>query len=256
LKEHLVAVLVGSVVLFEGGSCFGQKPKERATLTGHTKGVTSVAFSPNGELLASGSADDTVNLWDVATGKARATLYGHTETVYSVAFSPDNRIVASASLDNTIKLWDVAAAAFLFNAIRVPQNVQNVQLANMDLKRLQAAIHAYWEKTATFPAPLEKLCEKRPDGGPALVEKSGLVDPWGNPYSFEFAQNGRVSIYSDGPPGENKRISVWLRLSQMKKASGVGSLLKITLGAVSVVGRGDIGWIRCPSLALGEKARG
>jgi len=68
----------------------------------------SVAFSPDGGLLASGSLDNTVKLWDVATGALARTLAGHINSVASVAFSPDGRRLASGSVDNTVKLWDVA----------------------------------------------------------------------------------------------------------------------------------------------------
>jgi WD40 repeat protein len=70
--------------------------------------VESVAFSPDGRLLASGSWDNTIKLWDVATGREVRTLTGHTDTVNSVAFSPDGRLLASGSYDNTIKLWDIS----------------------------------------------------------------------------------------------------------------------------------------------------
>ena len=77
-----------------------------ATLKGHTHVVDSVAFSPNGKLLASGAADRTVKLWDVASQQNIATL-PHTHVVLSVAFSPNGKLLASGALDNTVKLWDV-----------------------------------------------------------------------------------------------------------------------------------------------------
>jgi WD40 repeat protein len=60
-------------------------------------------------LLASGSEDKTVKLWDVASGRELRTLCGHSSFVLSVAFSPDGRILASGSWDGTVKLWDVAS---------------------------------------------------------------------------------------------------------------------------------------------------
>src|SRR5262249_53240542 len=82
--------------------------KVQATLKGHKNAVSSVAFSPDGKTLASGSGDKTIKLWDVATGKEMASLKGHTGYVFSVAFSPDGKTLASASGDKTVKLWDVA----------------------------------------------------------------------------------------------------------------------------------------------------
>ena len=77
-------------------------------LSGHTSGVTSVAFSPDGNTLASGSWDDTIRIWDVATGSHKEPLRGNRYIVYSVAFSPDGNTLASASGDTNIRLWDVA----------------------------------------------------------------------------------------------------------------------------------------------------
>ncbi len=79
-----------------------------ATLTGHTNRVNSVAFSPDGTTLASGSNDRTVRLWNVATQREITTLTGHTDWVNSMAFSPDGKILASGSDDQTVRLWDVA----------------------------------------------------------------------------------------------------------------------------------------------------
>lgn len=75
--------------------------------TGHSWSVKSVAFSPDGRTLASGSHDHTIKIWDVQSGSEIRTLLGHSDDVFSVSFSPDRKTLASGSADQTIKLWNV-----------------------------------------------------------------------------------------------------------------------------------------------------
>src|SRR2546425_10392797 len=83
--------------------------------TGHAKRVDGIAFSPDGRLLASGSADNTIKLWDTASKREVRTLTGHTGWIKAVAFRPDGQWLASGAIDGNIKFWDVATGKELRN---------------------------------------------------------------------------------------------------------------------------------------------
>ncbi|NEP39779.1 MAG: tetratricopeptide repeat protein [Okeania sp. SIO2G4] len=74
----------------------------------HSEGVSCLAISPDGQILASGSYDDTIKLWQLSTGEEISTFTGHSDDVESVAFNPNGEILASGSYDHTIKLWQLS----------------------------------------------------------------------------------------------------------------------------------------------------
>ena len=96
-------VATGTSTAILEGHLFPLTPGEK-----YLGGEIPVAFSSDGTILACGGPDNTVKLWEVATGTNALTLYGHTDRVYTVAFSPDGTMLASGGSDNTVKLWEVA----------------------------------------------------------------------------------------------------------------------------------------------------
>jgi WD40 repeat protein/predicted Ser/Thr protein kinase len=91
---------------FENRPCYSLL----STLSGHAWAVLTVAFSPDGQILATGSDDNTIKLWEVNTGQLICTLVGHSWSVVAVAFTADGETLLSASCDKTVKLWRVSTA--------------------------------------------------------------------------------------------------------------------------------------------------
>jgi WD40 repeat protein len=133
------------------------------TIDGNSN-VASVAFSPDGRTLASGSFQKPITLWDVATGQQIRTMEGQTATTTSVAFSPDGRTLASGSWDHTIKLFDVATGHMLVTLQTNTGIVESVALSrdgrtlasgsSLDVKSSSAPSQSELKSMESQPAAL------------------------------------------------------------------------------------------------------
>jgi WD40 repeat protein len=110
--KDLKVETIGQVVFWDTAT-----GREVGRIKGHGKGVTDVAFSRDGKLLASSGTDNTIKIWDVATGSELRTLVGHTANIESMDFSPDGRLLASVGDDGSTFLWDTNTGEHLLTLI-------------------------------------------------------------------------------------------------------------------------------------------
>ncbi|MFQ4146142.1 eIF2A-related protein [Chlorogloeopsis sp. ULAP02] len=124
------------------------------SLGSHTDFIFAVNFSPNGRILASGSADQTIRLWDVVNGQCMKVLHGHAGMVTSVTFSPDSRILASTSYDHTVKLWDVATSQLLHT---FPEHITMSTAFSPDGKKL--AVGSFDKTVRIWDLETQQCCQ-------------------------------------------------------------------------------------------------
>jgi hypothetical protein len=110
---------------------------EFKTLRGHLRRVSAVAFSPDGQRIATSSLDETAKVWEAASGKELLAFTGHSSTIYSVAFSPDSQRIVTGSADNTAKLWQAATPAQVAHW-QAEEQAAAERMAPLDRERLES----------------------------------------------------------------------------------------------------------------------
>lgn len=110
-------------------------------LQGNLSSTTSVAYSPDGRWVASGSKDRTIRIWDAMTGQQAHRMLGHSNRVISIQFSPDGKSLVSAGREGTIKVWHVATGEFLCDLWTSSTSLPFSTTFATDGSRLAARLH-------------------------------------------------------------------------------------------------------------------
>jgi WD40 repeat protein len=189
-------------------------PQLQSFLNGHTSYISSVAFSPDGKTLASGSQDRTIILWDVEKHQPLGQpLQGHSSWVSSVAFSPDGKTLASGSQDRTIILWDVETRQPLGQPLQGHTDYVNSVAFSPDGKTLASG-------SDDDTIILWDVAKRQPLGQP-LQGHTDYVN------SVAFSPDGKILASGSG----DGTIILW----DMEKRQPIGQPLKGHIGSGSSV---------------------
>jgi WD40 repeat protein len=226
------------------------------TLEGHSGQVMSVAFSPNGGKLASGSRVGTIQVWDVTTGRVEQTLEGHSDSAESVAFSPDGGKLASGSRDGTIRVWDVATGqveqileghservnsiAFSPDGGKLASgsNDGTIRLWDVATGRVEQTLEGYSDSVESYSDSVKSVAFS-PDGGKlASGSDDGTIQVWD-------VTTGRVEQMLKGHSDSVESVAFSLDGGKLASGSNYGTIRvwDITIGRVEQTLEGYSSWI-------------
>lgn len=251
-----------------GGSLTGIAPelyrekirsfKNTRTLKGHSSWVDAVAIGKDGQILVSGSYDNTIKLWDLPTGKSVYTLVGHSSTVHSVAISYDKKTVVSGSDDGTIKVWNTSTGQLIrtvkdsaserntatkVQSVSISKDGQKfvsggddrtVKIWQLETGKLVQTLHGHSHKVEVVAiAPDNQTIVSGSDDGTIKIwqlETGELIrtihGDFGAIYALEISANGETIVSGHG----QKQIKIW----QLKTGALVRTLYG-NFGAVYAV---------------------
>ena len=200
-----------------------QNPELLDTIEGHTAIVSSLAFSPDGKILASGGGrlDTNIHIWNLEKRKRIATLSGHQGTVLTMAFAPDGKTLVSGGEDGLVNLWDIESEELIHTFAAHTSHIMSLAITPDGNTLVSAALDGMVVWNLPERHFVESLLRFQPT------------------YSAAIAANGRVLATG----GKNKEIQLWNlspncngRASCLAEESNPRGVLKGHEGPVSALG--------------------